>query len=113
MKTRRDELPAYATTYDYTTDKGWSMKDEERIAIAQRARQCRKAGDMEGYMREMRKIPMAPNLAWMTRDRIGKKAFLEAGYNLGDAEIAYGKNWVDEFRVVCNNEGYANEYITH
>ncbi len=108
MTTDRIRFPSYATTYDYTTDEGWSMKDEERFAIAQRARQCRKAGDKEGYEREMKKIPLEPNIAWMMRDRLGKKAFLEEGYNLKDAEIAYGKNWVDEYKVMCDNKGYWN-----
>ena len=105
---RATKYPTYAAEYDYTTDKGWSMSIAERIEIAQRARQCRKAGDREGYEREMRKIPLEPNLAWMLRDRMGKKAFLEKGYNLKDAEIAYGKNWLDEYNVMCNNEGYRN-----
>ncbi len=106
---RATKYPTYAATYDYTTDKGWSMSFEERTEIAQRARQCRKAGDMEEYDRLMKQIPLEPNLAWMLRDRLGKKEFLEEGYNLKDAEIAYGKNWVDEYRVICNNEGYWNE----
>ncbi len=109
MSTTRMKYPTYAATYDYTTDKGWSMPFKERDEIARRARQCRKAGDREGYDREMKKIPLEPNLAWMLRDQLGKREFLEEGYNLGDAEIAYGKNWVDEYRVVNSNEGYGDE----
>ncbi len=103
------KFPTYETTYDYTTDKGWSMKDAERIAITKRANKYEEAGDMEAYEQEMKKIPLAPNLAWMLRDLLGKKEFLEEGYNLKDAEIAYGKNWVDEFNVIFNNEGYPDE----
>ncbi len=108
MSTARMKFPTYETTYDYTTDKGWSMKDAERSAIMDRADKYEEAGDREAYEREMKKIPLSPNIAWMLRDRMGKKAFLEQGYNLNDAEIAYGKNWVDEYRVICGNKGYWN-----
>lgn len=102
-------LPRYAADYDYITDTGWSMTDKERIEITERAEKLEEMGDTKGYKREMKKIPLAPNLAWMLRDRLGKKAFLKQGYNLADAEIAYGKNWIDEYNVINNNEGYPDE----
>lgn len=106
---RRERYPTYAATYDYTTDKGWSMKDDERIAITAQAEKYEEAGDKEAYEREMKKIPLAPNLAWMLRDDLGKMRFLELGYNLKDAEIVYGKNWVDEFNVINSNKGRWND----
>jgi hypothetical protein len=107
-KRRRERYPRYAAMYDYTTDKGWSMTDAEAMAISDRADEYEAKGDMAASEREMKKIPLAPNLAWLMRDELGKKAFLEAGYNLKDAEIAYGKNWVDEFNVINDNKGRWN-----
>lgn len=99
----------YVADYDYSTDEGWSMTNAERNKIAKRAEEYERKGNTKAAEKETRKIPLAPNLAWMMRDHLGKKEFLAEGYNLKDAEIAYGKNWVDEFEVINNNEGDQDE----
>ena len=89
----------YTPTYDYTTLTGWSMTPEEMNAILDKASECDDNGDEEGYDRWIHKLPLVPNMALMMLDDMGKEALLAEGFNLADAEIAYGKDWLDTCRI--------------
>lgn len=98
MKRSRD-YTKYVPNYDYTQLNNWSMSKEESNAILEEATRLYEAGDREGYHRTIKKLPLAPNIALRMRDEIGKEALLAEGCNLADAEIVYGKNWLDEYMV--------------
>ncbi len=38
-------------------------------------------------------------MALLMRDTMGKEALLAEGWNLADAEIVYGKDWLDKYMV--------------
>jgi hypothetical protein len=95
----RNKYNKYWPTYDYSQVNNWSMSKEESNAILHEASRLWEAGDKEGYFRVSKKLPLAPNLALMMRDDIGKEALLAEGWNLADAEIVYGKDWLDNYMV--------------
>jgi hypothetical protein len=106
--TAKQKTIPYVPDYDYTTEEGWSMTNAETDKILDRAAKYKEAGNEKASRQELKKIPLAPNLAWKLRDLLGKKDFLAEGYNLKDAEIAYGENWIDTHYVINNNEGKSN-----
>ncbi len=89
----------YAPNYDYSQVSNWSMSKEEADAILNEASRLWETGDEEGYYRELKKLPLAPNMALRMRDEEGKEALLAEGWNLADAEIVYGKDWLDNYMV--------------
>jgi hypothetical protein len=89
----------YMPTYDYSQVDNWSMSKEEANAIMNEASRLLEAGDREGFHREVKKIPLPPNMALSMRDEKGKNALLVEGWNLADAEIVFGKDWLDNYMV--------------
>lgn len=88
----------YVPTYDLTRGE-WSMSQEEMRRIFDQAHPFAERGDWETYLAIIRKIPVTPNAALMARDDYGKEGLLALGWNLADAEIAYGKDWLDNYKV--------------
>jgi hypothetical protein len=99
--TARRRGSKYMPTYDYSQVNNWSMSKEEANAILDEASNLLDAGDEDGYFRVTKKLPLAPNIALMMRDDMGKEALLAGGYNLADAEIVYDKDWLDKYMVDC------------
>lgn len=89
----------YTPTYDYSQCDQWSMSKEEAAAIFAEAHKCMERGDLDGYDKWAMKIPLPPNMALRMRDEKGKDALLAEGWNLADAEIVYGKDWLDNYMV--------------
>jgi hypothetical protein len=89
----------YVPTYDYSQVNNWSMSKEESNAILEEAGKLLDAGDEEGHDRLIKKLPLPPNMALLWRDQYGKEALLAEGCNLADAEIVYGKDWLDKYMV--------------
>lgn len=89
----------YTPTYDYSECNNWSMSREEAAAIFVEANDCMERGDEDGYYAVIMKLPVPPNMALQMRDEMGKEKLLAAGYNLADAEIVYGKDWLDNYMV--------------
>jgi hypothetical protein len=97
--TVKEPYSKYAPSYDYTNPHGWSMTPEEKKELLEKAAECHEKGDYEGYEYWSMKLPLAPNIALQMRDDYGKEALIKEGYNLGDAEIAYGKDWLDNYKI--------------
>lgn len=89
----------YIPDYDYTEPELWSMSTEEKSKIFDEIRKCRAQGDEEGVYEWMKKLPLPPNIALQWRDEEGKEDLLASGANLADAEIAYGKDWLDNYMI--------------
>lgn len=73
------------------------MSYEERIKLLELAEAAEDAGDEEKAERYLRQIPLDPGLAWSLAESLGKKEFLEGGFNLVDVEAKYGPGWLDQF----------------
>ncbi len=97
--TSRKPGSKYMPTYDYSQVNNWSMSKEESNAILNEATRRLQAGDEDGYFEEVKKLPLPPNMALRMRDEMGKEALLAEGCNLADAEIVYGKDWLDTYMV--------------
>ncbi len=95
----RRNISKYTPTYDYSQVNNWSMSKEEATAILEEAARLFEAGDEEGHDRVAKKLPLLPNLALLMRDQMGKEALVAEGWNLADAEIVYGKDWLDNYMV--------------
>ena len=72
-----------------------TMTLDEKLAISNKACALYKAGDMEGYSRLTRTIPMPPYLAKVFKEKVGVEPLLKAGYNLSEAEAEFGPDWLD------------------
>lgn len=89
----------YIPDYDYSQCDQWSMSKEEAAKIFAEANKYMQRGDMDGYFEWTMKIPLAPNIALRMRDEMGKEELLASGFNLADAEIVYGKDWIDSYKI--------------
>ena len=73
-----------------------TMTFDEKLAISNKACALLNAGDKEGYSRLMRTIPMPPYLAKIYKEKVGAKPLVKSGWNLTEAEAAFGSNWLNE-----------------
>ena len=72
-----------------------TMTLDEKLAISNRACALYKAGDMEGYSRLTRTIPMPPYLAKVMKGKMGADYLIKDGWNLSEADVEFGKNWLN------------------
>ena len=70
------------------------MTDKEKFAILTRVWQLRDAGKEEEAHALQATIPLQPYLAKVAKKLHGAEFLIEAGYNLSDAEAAYGPDWL-------------------
>lgn len=68
---------------------------EETLTIIEQSQAARAAGNYEEGMRIAKRLPIAPHLAKAAKEIWGKKFLVEGGYDLSEAEVAYGKDWLD------------------
>lgn len=97
--TAKGNKSKYTPAYDYSQCGQWSMTKEEAAAIFAEANTRMEQGDEDGYYNLIKKLPLAPNMALRMRDEMGKDELLAAGYNLADADIVFGKDWLDNYKV--------------
>jgi len=71
-----------------------TMTLDEKLAIACKASELRKAGDREGYSRLMQTIPMPPYLAKVAKEKIGLDFLINGGWNLSEVEAEFGSSWL-------------------
>ena len=75
---------------------GQMMTLDEKLAVSCKAAELYKAGDEEGASRLTRSIPMPPYLAKVYKEKVGVKELIESGWNLSEAEAAFGPNWLNQ-----------------
>lgn len=72
-----------------------TLTKEERFDIVVQANAASAAGNYEEAHRLTARLPLAPHLAMAAKEVMGKAFLLESGYDLSEAEAAYGKDWLD------------------
>ena len=73
------------------------MTMEEEVAIALKAFELKDQGRPEECERMLRQIPLPPYLAKFIKDHFeyfGEDFFEKYGFNLSEAEAAYGFDWL-------------------
>ena len=82
--------------YAKENDMPQTMTVEEKLDISNRACALLHAGDEEGYSRLLRTAPMPPYLAKIYKEKVGVKELLESGWNLSEAEVEFGPDWLSK-----------------
>jgi hypothetical protein len=72
------------------------MTLDEKLAISCKAAALREAGDEEGASRLIRTAPMPPYLAKVAKEKIGVDFLINGGWNLSEAEAAFGPDWLSK-----------------
>ena len=85
---RTAEKDTRLTKADLTPEKAKELRNAINIAEAN--------GDDEERRRILRTVPMYPRVALGLKESMGKERLLESGFNLVEAERAYGKDWLDK-----------------
>ena len=73
-----------------------TMTLDEKLAIACKAAELRKAGDREGYYRLMKTTPMPPYIAKVMKEKVGLDYLLNSGWNLSEVEAQFGSDWLSK-----------------
>ena len=73
-----------------------TMTLDEKLAIACKAAELRKAGDNEGANRLLRTAPLPPYLAKIYKEKVGVKHLINSGWNLSEAEAEFGADWLNK-----------------
>jgi len=71
-----------------------TMTFDEKLTIAVKAAELRKAGDREGYGRLMKTTPLPPYLAKILKEKVGVDYLINSGWNLSEAEAEFGSDWL-------------------
>ena len=72
------------------------MGKEEINDLMNLSRKLRAEGREEEATKVAMKIPLAPHLAMALKEVYGAEYVRNAGFNLADAEVKYGTNWLDK-----------------
>ena len=73
-----------------------SMTLDEKLAISNRAVALKKAGDLEGYDRLVKSIPMPPYLAKIMKEKVGMEFFTRYNWNLSEVEAEFGSDFLSK-----------------
>ena len=73
-----------------------TMTLDEKLAISMKACELWQAGDKDGFHRVIRTAPMPPYLAKVAKEKIGVDFLLNGGWNLSEAEVEFGSDWLVE-----------------
>jgi hypothetical protein len=71
-----------------------TMTIDEKLAISIKSIELEKAGDKEGASRLLRTAPLPPYIAKIIKDKVGSDYLINSGWNLSEAELAFGSNWL-------------------
>jgi hypothetical protein len=70
------------------------MTQKEKLAIIVQSVELRKAGKEEEAMALSKTRPIPAFLAKIMKEKVGVSYLVNSGWNLAEAEAAYGKNWL-------------------
>jgi hypothetical protein len=73
-----------------------TMSLHDRLQISAKAIELEKQGKSAEAEQLHHTVPLAPYLAKLYRDYIGADELKNSGWNLADAEAAFGPNWLSE-----------------
>jgi len=71
------------------------MTLDEKLDISNKALTLWEAGDNEGCRNLMKKLPIPPYLAKVLKDKMGVEIIKIGGWDLSEAEAAFGPNWLN------------------
>lgn len=80
-----------------------TMSDDEAEHWSDLSTELWKQGKRDEASEASGKIPLEPGFALTQYVMLGREGLLSAGFNLNDAEKAYGADWLERFEV---GEGY-------
>jgi hypothetical protein len=67
---------------------------DEKFAIGHKALELKKQGKLDEYERVFKQIPLPPYLAKFYKDHLGLDALKKTGWNLSEAEVEFGSDWL-------------------
>ena len=70
------------------------MTEKEKAAIMMKSIELLDDGKEAESHALLATIPMPPYLAKVAKEKIGADFLIKAGYNLSDAEAAFGRDWL-------------------
>jgi hypothetical protein len=70
------------------------MPIKEKLAILVKSIELKDAGKIEEADRLRRTAPLDPCLAKWAKEHMGVDYLLNSGWNLSDAEVEFGKDWL-------------------
>jgi hypothetical protein len=70
------------------------MPIEEKLDILVKSIELDNAGKHEEAERLHKTAPLAPFIAKWAKEHMGVEYLLNSGWNLSDAEVQYGKDWL-------------------
>ena len=73
-----------------------TMTLDEKLTISNKAIALKNSGDLDGYNRLMKTVPMPPYLAKVAKEKIGVDFLINGGWNLSEAEAKFGQDWLNK-----------------
>ena len=70
------------------------MSLHEKVKISLEAIELKKQGKLAEAQKLERSIPLPPYLARWAKKRLGAEFLLENGWNLSEADVEYGPDWL-------------------
>jgi hypothetical protein len=71
------------------------LTHEQRLGIIQASLDANERGDHEEEIRLIRLLPLPAHLAKAAKEMYGKEYLIERGYDLSEANEAFGHGWLD------------------
>jgi hypothetical protein len=72
-----------------------TMTLDEKLSISNRAIAMIQAGNEKEGRRLLRTAPLPPYLAKIYKEKVGVEQLLASGWNLSEAELAFGTGWLN------------------
>lgn len=72
------------------------MTDNEKADIFMKAHELKKAGKKEEASALTRTTPLPAYLAKFAKKYLGRKALIQMGWNMAEAEAEFGSDWLNQ-----------------
>ena len=70
-----------------------TMTLDEKLAIGCKAIELKKAGDLAGYERLTKTLPVPPYIAKVMKEKVGLDFLVNGGWNLSEVEAEFGSDF--------------------
>jgi hypothetical protein len=71
-----------------------TMTLDEKLATINRAIELEKSGDLEGFDRLVKSVPLPPYLAKVMKEKVGMEFFTRYNWNLSEVEAEFGPDYI-------------------
>jgi hypothetical protein len=72
------------------------MSLDEKLDLGIRVIELEKQGKLEEAAKLTRQMPLPPYMAKWAKKRMGVDFLKQGGWNLSEAEVEYGQDWLDK-----------------